>query len=398
MTAGPLLIENRPLPAADSATVRLAAARAVAVADELSRIQAALTGAVPGDGWNGAARLAFAQEMQARASLLAPAIRRYQGFAAALQGYAGQLGVLEPRLRVHPHSAAAPDGGASGDGASLLWEQAWQEWDAARRRCAAALSVAGRIDADRHGLARLWDDIAHGAHEALDHVSLAGLSKALSDLGDVLLVAGLVLSAVFPPAAAVVWGALAVVSVLQLAVDATRCARGEKGVGLVDVAWDAVGVIPAGKVLRGAKSAQECSRLIEKLPAEKRLSRIVPGGLAAHEGPGRGHLLAKHVRKSRRFLQARLNNEPHISMASTFKDRRTAEAAAAWLLRTKDVEVRAWLNNPRGLLDISGDFGHHTGRCLARDGTMVQSTKVRLLLKVDRSTLGYYIKTGHPEP
>jgi len=400
-------VENRPLPSADSAMARLSAARAAAMAGELRRIQRELVGAVPRDGWTGPARLAFAAELQQRVSLLDPVIERYDGYAAALQSYALGLSLLEPRLAARPvarSAGAGSDGsgapGAPGvdDTAARLFEQAWQEWDALRRRCQQALSVAGRIGADRHGLSAMWHAVSHGAHEALDHVSLKELSKVLSDLGDVLMVAGLVLSVVFPPAVAAVWVALAVVSVAQLAVDGTRLAKGEKGVGWGDVAWDAAGVLPLGKMFRGAKTAEECNRLIEKLPEEQRYSRIVPGGLMSHEGASRGHMGARHIRKSKRFLMARFKAQPYLKWSSSFKDRRTAEAAAANLLDSEDPHIVQWLQGTADSLELFGGFSSNVGRCFAKDGTMVKTSKYRLVLVRDTSELGYFIVTGHPIP
>ena len=402
-------VQNRPLPSADSAMARLSAARAAAMAGELRRIQRELVGAVPRDGWTGPARLAFAAELQQRVSLLDPVIQRYDGYAAALQSYALGLSLLEPRLAARPVARSAGAGaGSDGSGAPgapgvddtavRLFEQAWQEWDALRRRCQQALSVAGRIGADRHGLSAMWHAVSHGAHEALDHVSLKELSKVLSDLGDVLMVAGLVLSVVFPPAAAAVWVALAVVAVAQLAVDGTRLAKGEKGVGWGDVASDAAGVLPLGKMFRGAKTAEECSRLIEKLPEEQRYSRIVPGGLMSHEGATRGHLNARHIRKSRRYLMDRFKAQPHIPWASSFKDRRSAEASASWLLERDGAKIKAWLKAPTNSLPLEGDFGSHIGRCFSKDGRMVKATKLRLILVPEQSALGYLIVTGHPYP
>ncbi len=387
-------VENRPLPSADSAMARLSAARAAAVANELRRVQGVLVGAVARDGWSGPARLAFAAEMHQRVSVLDPVIQRYDGYAAALQSYASGLSLLEPRLAAR----RAPPGPDGSTGPDPSFEQAWQDWDSLRRRCQQALSVAGRIGADRHGLSALWHAVEHGAHEALEHVSLKDLSKVLSDLGEVLLVAGLVLSVVFPPAAGVVWIALAVVSTAQLAVDSVRVARGEKGVGWGDVAWDAVGVLPLGKMFRGAKTAAECSRLIENLPEEERVSRIVPGGLMAHEGTAttRGHLLLKHVRRSKRFLMARFKHEPYLQWSSSFKDRRAAERASSWLLEKHDPTVQAWLHNPTKTLVLEDDFGSHVGRSYAKDGTMVKATKLRLVLVPEKTKLGYNIKTGHP--
>ena len=138
-------------------------------------------------------------------------------------------------------------------------------------------------------------------------VRLADVSRVLGDLGQALVVAGMVLTFVCPPAAGAVWAAVAVVAVCQLVVDGTRRERGEP-VGSAQLGWDAAAILPMGRLAAGMRSAGAASAAIERLAPHLRSSRIVPGGgLAAHEGTAtyRGHTLLKHVGKTPEELAAR---------------------------------------------------------------------------------------------
>jgi hypothetical protein len=383
---------QRRMPTADVASVRLAAAQAAAMAADLRRVRAALTNAAV-EGWAGSAEASFTESVAAHAAQLDPVARRYDGYAAALAGYAARLAVVEPRLRA---ARARLDGAADQTGARLdaaadpagaqLFEEAWQEWDTARRQCKRSLARAGTIAADRHGVSAAWHAL-----------TLARVSKALSELSDALFVAALVLAPV-PGVGEVLWAAVAVVAVAQLAVDATRYERGDKAVTRGDVAWDAAAVLPLGRLFRGAKSAAQASREIELLPAELRSAPVVPGGLMAHEGTAtaRGHTIGKHVRISRRALAKRFTADPRLRFSSSFVSRAKAEAAISRVLADSDTAIAGWLRNPRAPLVLEGDFGQVIGRTMDRSGRITKTTKVRVILKKENSMLGYYIKTAFP--
>lgn len=390
----------RPMPIADAATVRLAALRAAELATELRAVHAALNGSLgQAAGWSGSAELAFQDSVRSQLSRFTPAVQRYEGYAAAFGRYARELEWLAPRLRT-ARSRLDSDGlGCDPTAAAADFERWWAEWDAARGRCVAGLAVAGGFGADPHrgGWSRLLGGVSH---VVTGGTGLAGLSRTLAELGEGLVVAGMVLSLVCPPVAAAVWTAVAVVAVCQLVVDATRRERGEH-VGAAQLGLDALGFLPVGRLVSGARSAAEASAEIERLAPELRSSRIVPGGgLAAHEGTAtyRGHTLLKHVGKTPAQLAKRFTNEPGLFYSSSFTDRQVAEAAIARLLEVHQASIVDWLASPKRFLALELDTGVVVGRSVARDGSVVPATVTMAMLRKENGVMGYYIKTAFPAP
>lgn len=393
---------DRPLPTADEPTVRAGAARYAALAGELRRLRLLVIGALNSKvGWSGTARLAFEAAVRAQAAELEPAATRYEGYAAALNGYARALEVIRPRLlsaRAELVARAALPG-AESTAFLAEFDRSWSEWDEARGRCVASLVVAGGVAADqrRHG----WSSLLCGVSRLVPaRVELTKLSRVLSDLGQTLLVAGAVLSLVCPPAAGAVWTALAVVAVCQFAVDAARRERGEP-VGWLQLGGDALAAVPVGRLAAGVSSAAQASAAIDRLAPELRYSRLMPGGgLAAHEGTAtyRGHTLLKHVGKSSEELARRFNAEPHLKWPSTFANRHVAEAAVARALEDGRGALVEWLGSSRQTLRVEADFGTGIGLSVASDGTMVTTSRLRIVLRKEETVLGYYIKSAFPAP
>jgi len=402
---------DRPMPSADAGTARLAAARAAGMAAELRRLQGVLAGLMGRDvGWSGAAELAFQESVSAGLGRFGPAARRFEGYAAALASYARELEQVAPALLAARSRLSAggepstgvgvePSMGVGVERSTAEFERRWQQWDSARRRCAAGLAAAGELNADprRHGWSALLSDVSRVVpHE----FSLAGLSHALGDLGQALVVAGVVLSLVCPPAAGAVWAAVAVVAVCQLAVDVTRRERGEN-VGLAGLGLDALGALPVGRFAAQVHSVAEADAAIQRLAPELRSSRLVPGGgLAAHEGTAtdRGHTLLKHVGKTPKQLAARFANEPNITWSSSFTDRRTAEAATAEILDHHQLAIAHWLASPRGTLILKSSLGREIGKSMSVGGTIVSASSGLVVLRKENTMLGYYIRTAFPTP
>ncbi|HEU5270311.1 MAG TPA: RNase A-like domain-containing protein [Jatrophihabitans sp.] len=382
---------SRPMPHADAATARLAAARAAGLSAELRRVQDVLSGAAVRQlGWSGVAEYAFQDALSAELGRFAPAIQRLEAHAAALTGYARELEVLGPQLlAARARLAGGPAGGVAD------FERCWQQWDAARRRCMAGLAVEGH----RHGW---WSGLTSEVSQTVRHevAGLAGLSRVLGDLGQALTVAGLVLALVCPPAAGAVWAAVAVLAVCQLAVDVTRREHGEH-VGLAGLGWDALAALPGGRLAAEAHSAAEASAAIERLAPELRSSRIVPGGgLKAHEGSAtyRGHTLLKHYNKSPRQLTRRFKDQPDLTWSSSFFDRQTAESAIGRVLQERDPEIAQWLASPSGRLQLDADYGTEVGYSVSRDGVIRRPSTFRVVLFKEDSQLGYFIRTAYPRP
>jgi len=338
--------------------------------------------------------------MNQQAVQLVRVVERFEGYAATLAGYARELEVLGPRLTgARNRLAAQPDDPA----AAREFDRCWREWAAARDRCVTGLRAANAEVGHRHW----WSGLTGAVSGTVRHgVRLADLSRALAELGQGLVVAGLVLALVCPPAAGAVWAAVAVVAACQLVVDATRRGRGES-VGWGSLGMDALGAVPAGRWVRAGRavvrewdSAAEASAAIEQLPVRLRSSPVVPGGLKAHEGTltDRGHTILKHLDKTRRQLTDRFRVEPHLRWSSVFHDRHTAEAAISTILHDNRAVIRDWLIDGWPGLRLDGDVGVLVGISVARDGTMVSTSRVRVILRKEDTMLGYYIKTAFPNP
>jgi CDI toxin RNase A-like protein len=379
---------GRPMPVAGAATVRSVAARAAELAGELDRVLAVLSGGQGRRvGWAGQAELAFQESLAGELARFAPAVRRLEDHALALAGYARELDRLDRPLRAA--RARLADGSAAG---TAEFERCWQDWDAARRRCAAGLAAG--IPPHRHGVTGLVSAVSQSVHHG---VRLADLSHALGDLGQALVGAGLVLALVCPPAAGAVWAAVAVVAACQLAVDLARRHRGEH-IGLAGLGWDALAALPAGRFVH---SAAEASAAIERLTPELRSVRLAPGGgLKIHEGTAthRGHTLLKHVGKRSKQLTKRFKNEPWLQFSSSFTDRATAETAVAKAIEDNHHAIATWLASPLPTLRIQTDVGSAIGISVARSGTIISASKVRVALRKEDTVLGYYIKTAFPTP
>lgn len=403
MNAGAALLA-RPMPVMDSGLVWPLASWAGDIAADLTWLRGVLAGPLGEQtGWAGSAELACAEAMATHSAQLVRVVARFEGYAATLAGYARALERLGPRLtgarrrlEAHPDDASA----------AAELDRWWREWEAARDRCVTGLRAAGTGEGTRHW----WSGWAGRVSPPAWHgMSLTGLSHALAELGQGLVVAGLVCALVCPPAAGAIWAAVAVVAVCQLAVDATRRARGEP-VGWAGLGWDVAAALPAGRGLGGFRalsaemrewhSAAEASAAIERLPVSLRSSPLVPGGLKAHEGSAtyRGHTILKHLDKTPGDLVRRFKDEPHLKWSSSFTDRQTAEAAIAQALDENRAAISEWLAQPWPTYRLVNDVGTQVGLSVAKDGTIVSSSKVHVTLRKENTVLGYYIKTAYPAP
>jgi hypothetical protein len=114
---------------------------------------------------------------------------------------------------------------------------------------------------------------------------------------------------------------------------------------------------------------------------------------------GRGHTLARHVGRSDEELAERLRRERHISAASTWTDRETAEKTVADALRVERNRVDNWMRrgDPRPNLALHFDAGHAIGRSLRRGETQsVECSSAVIVLRADGPD-GFYVLTTYPE-
>lgn len=412
------------MPQADPASVRVAAAQASAVSSELQRIKSQLTGAAAGGGWTGTAQLAFDAQMADRIKQFDPVIARYDGYAASLISYARALEQTFPPLQqahrrlltASSNRRSSPDGTDPPEDLNQEFERLWRDWDRLRRVCTSALERAARNAGDRHGLSALWHSATHLGHEVISHVNLAEISTALSELGDVLFVAALVLSPV-PGVGEALWAAVTIIAVAKLAVDGARMASGDSSVSSGDLAWDALGAMPGGKSAKAAKDALKSSKFAKDAKdakqaiteaeratdgpeaAEAAQSKTVPGGLMAHEAAG-GHVNERHIGKTDEYLAQRFVDNPKLTMSSTFIDRETAERVLSKMLDDKAPEIRTWLSGQGGRREFDVFTKSVVGRTM--DKVTLTTTDVTnfhaSLWRDPKLPWGFCIHTSFPMP
>ncbi|HUO13855.1 MAG TPA: RNase A-like domain-containing protein [Verrucomicrobiae bacterium] len=112
-----------------------------------------------------------------------------------------------------------------------------------------------------------------------------------------------------------------------------------------------------------------------------------------------GHTLRKHVGQADTELRERLEHE-HISAASTWNDRASAEAAIGAALAEQQDRISRWLSrdrHPNLVLDYDGNPAHPFGRTLRRGEDQVQPcAHAVIVLKWDPPD-SYHVLTAYPE-
>ena len=113
-----------------------------------------------------------------------------------------------------------------------------------------------------------------------------------------------------------------------------------------------------------------------------------------------GHTLRKHVGRTDAELRERLEHERHISAASTWNDRESAEAAVGAALEQQSNKISRWLErdtHPNLVLDYDGDPTHPFGRSLHRGEDRVQPCSHAVIVLKWDSQNRYHILTAYPE-
>lgn len=139
------------------------------------------------------------------------------------------------------------------------------------------------------------------------------------------------------------------------------------------------------------------------LPTSADIGKNTPlapgGGLMAHEGKKKGHLIETHVGKTDEELLQRLKDDRRVHKSSTFADRATAERIVSETLRDKkNIEkIERWLDNPnrdiRLPLKYKGDT--NIGRGVKRKNGIVEDyTNAIIVLKHKKGES--FIVTGYP--
>jgi hypothetical protein len=114
---------------------------------------------------------------------------------------------------------------------------------------------------------------------------------------------------------------------------------------------------------------------------------------------GRGHTLKKHVGRSDEKLLERLQRERHISAASTWTDRETAEETVGKALQVERGRIESWERRgyPRSNLALHFNAGRVIGRSIRQGETQATPcSEAVVVLKADGPE-SFFILTTYPE-
>ncbi|MBL9003683.1 MAG: hypothetical protein JNJ46_05515 [Myxococcales bacterium] len=142
-------------------------------------------------------------------------------------------------------------------------------------------------------------------------------------------------------------------------------------------------------VLRGGgRDAAEHAQPPNKLPGPRRFS------LRENEERG-GHILQRHVGKTEEQLRQRLEDEPHLKTASSFRDEATAERAISTALERNQAAIEQWLKRPITALEILFKEETSLGIALDRGVSTARSSNIaQIVLKPD-SGGRFYVLTSY---
>ena len=112
-----------------------------------------------------------------------------------------------------------------------------------------------------------------------------------------------------------------------------------------------------------------------------------------------GHTLKKHVGRTDRQLEERLQHERNISAASTWTDLDTAETTVAAALLSNRDRIDSWIRrgNPRPNLALHYEAARVIGRSLRRgESQAIDCTAAGVVLRAEGPD-GFYVLTTYPE-
>ena len=122
-----------------------------------------------------------------------------------------------------------------------------------------------------------------------------------------------------------------------------------------------------------------------------------PRDLTQDEAAG-GHVLRKHVGRTDDELRERLDQERHISGASTYTDRSTAEHAVGAAIAISHDRIQRWLNRSGGHSNLVLDYdsGRPLGRTLNRGDSQPRLCSHAVVV-LRYAAPSYYVLTSYPE-
>lgn len=112
-----------------------------------------------------------------------------------------------------------------------------------------------------------------------------------------------------------------------------------------------------------------------------------------------GHILRKHVGQSDEQLLERLEHERHITGASTYTDRTSAEHAVGGAIAASQERIERWLNRPGGHPNLVLDYDSPTpiGRTINRGESQSHPCAHALVVLKYAGPNDYYVLTSYPE-
>jgi hypothetical protein len=160
------------------------------------------------------------------------------------------------------------------------------------------------------------------------------------------------------------------------------------------VAWAIVTIGCADPPAQQSQQAPQAQ--VQQQKAASRDENAKAFDLDANEKRG-GHVLARHVGKTDAELKQRLDEEPNISAASTYTDKKTAEEAIAAALEQRGARVDGWVkrrSHPNLVLDYYAKTS--VGRTLRR-GETTGAPCLHSIVVLKWEQKDYYVLTSYPE-
>jgi hypothetical protein len=137
-------------------------------------------------------------------------------------------------------------------------------------------------------------------------------------------------------------------------------------------------------------------------PATGRQETRLAGGpsrdLSQDEAAG-GHILRKHVGQTDDELRERLERERHITGASTYTDRPTAERAVGAAIGQSQGRIERWLSRTGGHANLVLDYEspEPIGRTMNRGEDRAHPCSHALVVLKYAGPNDYYVLTSYPE-
>jgi toxin YxiD len=128
-----------------------------------------------------------------------------------------------------------------------------------------------------------------------------------------------------------------------------------------------------------------------------------PGRDLSHDEAAGGHILRKHVGQTDEQLRERLEQERHITGASTYTDRATAEHAVGAAIAQSQERIQSWLSRSGGHPNLVLDYDSEApiGRTINRGENQSRPcAHAVVVLRCDLKYAGpkdYYVLTSYPE-